>query len=59
MRLEIIDTNLKLVDSRTKSLKIQKKLEDTSAQLRASYEAARDGIIVVELMGILSLPIKG
>ena len=41
-----------MVDSRTKSLRnSQKKLEDTSAQLRASYEAARDGIIVVGVEG--------
>ena len=40
-----------MVDSRTKVLEIHKKLEDTSAQLRASYEAARDGIIVVGVEG--------
>lgn len=41
-----------MVDSRTKSLKnSQKELEGTSAQLRASYEAARDGIIVIDVNG--------
>ena len=41
-----------MVDSRTKSLRnSQSRLEDTSAQLRASYEAARDGIIVVGVDG--------
>ena len=41
-----------MVDSRTKSLKnSQKELEGTSAQLRASYEAARDGIIVIDANG--------
>ena len=44
-----------MVDSRTKSLRnSQKKLEDTSAQLRASYEAARDGIIGVGIEGNFS-----
>jgi signal transduction histidine kinase/CheY-like chemotaxis protein/HAMP domain-containing protein len=41
-----------MVDSRTKSLRdSQKELEGTSAQLRASYEAARDGIIVIGING--------
>ena len=41
-----------MVDSRTKSLRdSQKELEGTSAQLRASYEAARDGIIVIGTNG--------
>ena len=48
----IIGSSSKLVDSRTKSLRnSQSRLEDTSAQLRASYEAARDGIIVVGVDG--------
>ncbi|MFP6872232.1 MAG: ATP-binding protein [Verrucomicrobiales bacterium] len=43
-----------IVDSRTESLRVsQSELEDTYAQLRASYEAARDGILVVGSDGAL------
>ena len=53
MKFAIIGSSFEaMVDSRTKSLRnSQSRLEDTSAQLRASYEAARDGIIVVGVDG--------
>ncbi|MCP4849257.1 MAG: response regulator [Verrucomicrobiaceae bacterium] len=48
---EVEDHRYKLesiVDSRTESLRVsQRELEDTYAQLRASYDAAKDGILVV------------
>ena len=41
-----------IVDSRTESLRAsQRELEDTYAQLRASYDAAKDGILVVGIDG--------
>ena len=41
-----------IVDARTESLRVSRReLEDTYAQLRASYDAAKDGILVVGIDG--------